>query len=80
MKGATERKENPGWFRAGPDTRRHIFSESECVAGGVIGFQRCLEKHPDMYGYLMARALSVGRQRDRRRRAGESACRSRQSD
>ena len=59
-------KDNPGWFRPGHDARRHRFSEEECVAGGIIGFRRCLEKRPDLYGYLMARALACGRKRSRK--------------
>lgn len=67
-------RENPGWFRRGEDERRHRFTVDECVAGGVKGFRRCLERWPELYGYLMARALHSGRARSRRARAGEGPC------
>lgn len=49
--GRPKRKANAGSFKAGPDKRRHVFTEEERRRGGINGFQAAIEsiiiRHPE---------------------------------
>lgn len=50
-------------FAKGPDPRRREWTVEECSRHGQKGFKVTLQRYPDLYGYLLCRIRSRGRER-----------------
>lgn len=50
-------------FAKGHDPRRRQWTVAECSRHGAKGFRVALTRWPDLYGYLLCRIRSRGRER-----------------
>ena len=66
-----KQKNNPGWFKRGPDERRRLWTPGELRRIARLGYAAAVRRHPELEMWLLLRAHSYARARRRRERRAE---------